>query len=54
MVTHEKEQCMKAAQAMKKWCDYALYAIKNEDKQDCKHCLDQVKQLLNQLEQEHD
>jgi len=54
MVKHNKKDCEKVAIAMKKWCEYALYAIKSEDRQDCRYCLNQVRQLLSQLEREHD
>jgi predicted translin family RNA/ssDNA-binding protein len=53
MVEHSKQDCRKVVRAMKTACDYALYAINNENKDDCQHQLDQIRQLLEQLEREH-
>jgi len=52
MIKHSRDDCIKVAEAMKAQIDYALFAIKSNDDQDCKHCLDQVRQLLEQLERE--
>jgi hypothetical protein len=37
---------------MKAQIDYALFAIATNNDTDCKHHLDQVRQLLEQLERE--
>jgi len=51
---HGANECIKAANAIKQQVDYLLFAIGNGDSIDCKHHLDQIKQLADQLRGEVD